>query len=298
MKFVIQLHTGNFSEKDGGLTVLLNIAKSLHEHGQESWVRLPDNSCGYENNRLYTNYFNEPHVDDDTTAIYIDCTTGNPLKARRVVRIITYGSHWYPNYDSNEIIYYHAPFCKNNRPNKTLCMVYLNPITKNLNLPRSGSCYIVKKGVYDPKVREAFSNKVIPAIDLNGKSIEDVVHILNTTKYFFCYDPCCFLIIMALMCGCIVIQHPVTGCNQEEWQYSIGCDFLGRFNGLAYGYDNIDWAEATIADAPDQCMKLINNTEEHIKSFIKDMETGNYGYTPCYKFNDSPYALQFMDRRI
>lgn len=298
MKFVVQLHSQQFSKTDGGLTVLLHIAKSLHEHGQDSWVRLPDNSYGYENNQLYTNYFNESQVDEDTTAIYIDCTIGNPLRAKRVVRFIAYGSHWYPGYDYNEIVYYHAPFCKLHVPTKRLCMAYLNPLAKNLNLPRSGGCCIIKKGIYDPSIRRLIADRRIDAIDLSGKSIEDVIHILNTAKYFYCYDPCCFLVIMALVCGCVVIQHPPTGYNQDEWQHANGYDSVGRLNGVAFGFENLPHAEATVADAPEQCMKLVSRADNDITSFIKDMETGSYTHAPCYKFNESPYAFQFIDRRM
>jgi hypothetical protein len=71
---------------------------------------------------------------------------------------------------------------------------------------------------------------------------------------------------------------------------------LQGINGIAYGYDNLAHAEATIGNAYNDCMKLKKQNEESIDNFIKDMETGNYTFEPCYKFNESPYSLQHLDR--
>lgn len=300
MKFVIYSHAYIYQPTDGGLTVLLTIAKMLNERGHDSKVFLPS-KVGFENNTLYTNYHENYTVDADTIVIYIDCTIGNPMKATRVVRWIGYGSHWYPDYDTNEVVYYHAPFCKEHIPTKRLSIHYIHPAVKNMGLPRTNnSCFIVKKGNYDPSIRAIFSDpnifSKIEGVNIQDiRSIEEVVQIFNTTKYFFCYDPCSFLVIVAVLCGCVVIQHPPNGYIEKEWQYACG---LGEIPGIAYGYENLARAELTISDAPAKCMELLKASEIYMDKFVEDMETSNYTNAPCFKFNESPFSFQFIDRRI
>jgi hypothetical protein len=236
-------------------------------------------------------------MDEERIAIYLDCILGNPLNAKRIVRYITYGSHWYPGYEANEMIYYHLPFCKNNPAKKRLTPTYWPSGIKNLGLPRTNTAtYIVKKGSRYPDVRNTFSNtnnlRQLAAIDIEGQSHEELIKTFNTTKYFYCYDPCCFLVIVAVMCGCIVIQHPVAGCSADEWRYMVEMPK----NGVAYGYSDLARAESTIDLAYEECLKFKRSADESVDNFIKDMETGNYTYEPCYKFNESPYSLQHLDR--
>jgi hypothetical protein len=110
----------------------------------------------------------------------------------------------------------------------------------------------------------------------------------NTTKYFHCYDPCCFLFIMALMCGCVVVQHPVEGYSEEEWRYTIG---IGDLPGIAYGYDKIQKAEETIGEAYAKCVEFLNNMDKTIDRFVHEIETGTYDTKECYRFTESPYSL-------
>ena len=78
----------------------------------------------------------------------------------------------------------------------------------------------------------------------------------------------------------------------------MGYDLVRKLKGLSYGYDNIQEAESTISEAAEQCMSIVSQGDKHIDSFIKDLEIGNVKSEPCYKFNESPYAFQFIDRRI
>jgi hypothetical protein len=294
MKFVVVSHD-TYRKTNGGLTVLLTLAKRLFERGHDTKIYLTRKE-GYEHNTYFARYHTSNTVDDDTIVIYIDIPEGNILNAKRVVRYITYGSHWYPNYTPNEMTYYHAPFCKNNPAKKRLCILYLDPCVKDLGLPRIyPAIHAIKKGIRIPGVRatlghaNAWTTSHGPHID-HDIPLEQMVHVLNQTEAFYCYDPCSFMIIMALLCGAIVVQHPVDGYTEAEWRYTIG---IGDLPGIAYGLENIPRAKATLAEAPEACRKLIAETEMHIDNFLRDMEMGVKG-EPCYKFNDSPYAIQHV----
>lgn len=298
MKFVVVSHDA-YKRTNGGLTCLLTLAKKLYERGHDSKVYLT-NKNGYENNTYFTRYHESNKVDEDTIVIYIDIPIGNILNAKHIVRYITYGSHWYPDYTSKEMTYYHAPFCKNNPAKRILAAHYVDPCVKNLHIPRvHTSCHVLKKGWRLPGVRATLSTQNVwtqnHGFGVNHEiPLEQIVELLNQTKYFFCYDPCSFLVIMALICGCVVVQHPVDGCTEQEWRYMVG---FGDIPGIAYGYDNIPKAEASIAEAPDACIKFIESANRHIDNFIRDMETkSDELYEPCYKFNESPYAIQHLEK--
>jgi len=295
MKFVIATHIG-FWERDGGLNCLIQLAKMLNERGQDVKLRVPPGQEeGYKRNKIYPHYFEGDAVDEDCIVIYIDCTLGNPLKAKKVVRYLTYGSHWYPNYEPNETIYYHAPFCKNNPAKQRLMPIHWPEGLENKGLERTNqACFMTKKGDRYRDVQELFANSQHPyGSDLQYKSHDELIHTFNTTKYFYCFDPCSFLVIMALMCGCVVIQHPFLGLTADEWKYMVGLETL---DGIAYGHENLAHAEATMPNAVSGCLKFKQKSESTVDKFIQDMETGNYTTEPCYRFNDSPYSLQHISK--
>jgi hypothetical protein len=122
-------------------------------------------------------------------------------------------------------------------------------------------------------------------------SQEEYIDVFNTTRFFFCYDPACFLIIMALMCGCIVIQDPMAGYSEEEWlRTCVGS--TERLKGLAYGIGNLPYAMATIHEAPEQCRQLIERNNSSIDTFIQQMKDKTYSTEKCYNFDSSPYSFQ------
>lgn len=292
MKFVV--YTPGAIETSGGHNVLFRLAKLLSERGHDSKIFVNE-----MNGRpiIYTNLARREDVTEDTIVIYPEGIIGNPLGAKRIVRWILYGSTLYSHYQSNEIIYYFLPFAKDNPATKRLTVVHHPEGLVNKGLPRTNiACYVISKGFLYQDVRAIFSSpdhKHANHIDLLGKSHLDIVEIFNTTKYFYCYDPASFLTHMALMCGCIVIQHPLLGCTVDEWKYMVDMKSL---NGIAYGYENITHAENTISLAYLDPIIFKKDHEKSIDTFISDMESGNYTYEPCYPFNDTPYSLQCVLR--
>ena len=94
---------------------------------------------------------------------------------------------------------------------------------------------------------------------------------------------------MALLCGCIVIQDPLDGYTEEEWMYAVGIPT--KLKGLAYGLENLRYAEDTIKDAHDVCIEFITQSDTSIKQFLHDMEHKTYNTDRCYKYSESPYAI-------
>ena len=296
MKFVI--HTPSWDETSGGQNLLWVLGRKLCEKGHDArmWVESMRN---HESNTIYTNYTNQIGFDENTTVIYSEMIVGNPLQAKRIIRWVLYGAHMYDSYEPNEIVYYLAPFCHNHFPKKILQGWYVPP---NLGLPTEPRteeyCFILKKGERNPWPRNRFYANPPAGRDINLiPRHSEIIDVFKKTKYFHCYDPACFLIVMALMCGCIVIQHPyVEGQTREQWEHAAYYGVVGKIKGLAYGIEDLPYAEATIHEAPDHCKKFLEFSESTVDQFAHDMETGNYTTEPCYRFNDSPYSYQHVYR--
>jgi hypothetical protein len=307
MNFIVYLHVA-ISPIDGGTTVQLNLAKALNDRGVPTKILSP---FGNVENAICNNFASTSDVNDDTVVIYCEGIEGNPLNAKKVVRWILYGA-WNSNiqkFSNDEIIYYFWPFCKLNNPINKLSFIYLNPGAYNKGLYRyRESCYIMKKGRYYSKnctgtrifgqlkkptlVRSLRSIKANDSYEIEYlKSQEEYIEVFNTTKYFFCYDPACFLVTIALMCGCIVIQDPMAGYTEMEWIHTV-TGFKERIKGVAYGIDNLPYAIATIHEAPAQNKQMIESSNSSIDTFIQQIKDNTYSTDKCYDFHSSPYSFQ------
>lgn len=290
---------------NGGVVVQLNLAKALQNKGIPTRLVSPH---GNEPNRIYNNFGTITDIDENTIVIYCEGVDGNPLQGRNVVRWILYGApnKITSNFSDSDIICYFLPFCKLNVSKNRLTNVYLNENAYNKGYPRiRESCFTIKKGFYytkninNTRLFGQFRRKsLIRSMNLNTslyidnlKTQEEYIEIFNTTKFFFCYDPACFLTFIALMCGCIVIQDPMAGYSEEEWLRTC-TGSTERMKGLAYGIENLHYALATIHEAPEQCRKNIETLNASIDTFIQQLKDKTYSIEKCYDFDASPYSFQ------
>jgi len=315
MNFIVVIHMPH-SSSNGGTTCEFEMARRIAEHGYETKVYYPFDS-GSVVSGIYDKFATLEDVNDDTVAIYCAHRIEdnlNPLNAKRVVRWVAFGlqKELYNEFKDSDIIYYHAPFCKNNIASNRLFSCFLSPEVKNRYERRSiDLCYTIKKGILMAKNRYRIEKNVFPHtffstgpisflrrqtepmfLDGHKLALDDAVSIFNKSKYFFCYDPCCFLVIVALLCGCIVIQDPVDGYTEEEWMHAVGIP--KKLNGFAYGLENIKWAQKTIGGAYGPCMEYVAQSDTSIKKFVHEMETGTYNKEPCYKYEETYAPMTFL----
>ena len=303
------------SSSNGGTTCEFEMARRIAEHGYETKVYYPYDPIV---SGIYDNYATLEDVNDQTIAIYIGSVGGiNPLKAKQVIRWIAYGTHEkaYKFFSETDIIYYHAPFCKNNESSQRLMSLRLPPGLYNQYRVRDiDVCWILKKGavycknyfrektrtfphnILFPKSKLSFLKNNPHILEICGYNQLDDISAFHRSKFFFCYDPCCFLIIIALLCGCIVVQDPVDGYTEEEWMYAMGIPT--RLKGFAYGIENIEYAKSTIVDAYGTCMEFISQSDKSIKKFLHEMETKTYSKEKCYEYDESLYSLMHFPPKI
>jgi hypothetical protein len=125
-------------------------------------------------------------------------------------------------------------------------------------------------------------------------NLEKSIDIFNRSEYFFSYDPCTFLVVIALLCGCIVVQYPVEGYTEEQWMHTVGVPT--KLKGFAYGIENIGYAQSTIGDAYGPCMDAVEYSNKSIKKFLHEIQTKTYNTDRCYEYDESPFSMMFKSR--
>lgn len=102
--------------------------------------------------------------------------------------------------------------------------------------PRSGSCYLVRKGAGRPLVHD-----LAGSIKIDGLPHDEVNRIFNEREIFYSYDEMSSYSQFAAICGCTSVVIPRHFKDQAEFVASYP---LSRY-GVAYGEENIPHALAT-----------------------------------------------------
>ena len=181
---------------------------------------------------------------EQAIVVYPETRSGNPLQSPRVVRWLLHKPGFF-GVDAKigpheEIFYFQPAYAEGLEgiPNdRSLTMGYFNKdIYKNLGLPRSGACRMIRKG----KNTKHLIPKTDNAILLDGKSHTEVAHIFSTTEIFYCHDPYTTYVYYAVLCGCVPVVIPQLGLSSTEWRSGMDLKY-----GIAYGEEEIDWARET-----------------------------------------------------
>jgi len=290
-KSILVMHVCD-NELSGGCTVLIYICKLLKEKNMD--VKLYSEYP--VNNNIFVEYTNTFDI-ENTIVIYPEGTRGNPLNAKYVVRWILAEMGKNASYETtlswnkNDLCYYFLSEKKiKDSPEKIgsiykfLTTFYLKPNTfiNYHNTDRKGYCHTFRKSHYHKNLQPFHPND---SVDINGKAnrYEDLVVIFNTYKYFICYDPACFLVFLAGLCGCIPILHKVENVTKEQYFTGNGDTNslfytyyqtypYTNYPGVAYGIEDLEFATKTIDLLPDLLTKQIEYmTNICVDSFIEDM---------------------------
>ena len=280
-----------FTENSGGIMVLYELAKTLKALGCS--VKLY--SSEKNNNPIFNDFYDSEILPDDlgdtTVVIYPEIIEGNPLRAKRVIRwlLCKVGIHtnkdiiksWSPS----DIIYFYSPFTVElNYTSIPYMYVYYNdPLIHNdPNITRLNdlSCYTLRKA-------KKFARKMNTTIhfihepnsirinrDFNHKMQQ-----LYFSKYarFYCYDHYTGLILNAIKCGCIAIVPKMENVSEMDFLKSGAIGYVGtRVPGLAYGVDEIPWAESSKGDIHNYLDKLVANGIDSVKNMVAQFAFTKY----------------------
>lgn len=304
-KTVIIFWPHGYNEEVGGIMVLHYIGKLLKEKNVN--VKMYSNAGP---NELFSDFTNE--VDNENSiVIYPEGDNGNPLNAKYVVRWIlaelgkVANKNIFESWGKNDLVYYYLSEKKiKDSPEKYdsiykfLTTIYLKPNTfVNYNRQRNGYCHIFKKchihknGIQHFHPQNSFELR-------HFSNYEELVNIFNNYEYFICYDPACFLVFLAGLCGCIPILHKVDGISKEQWftgkgdtnscfyEYYLNHPYT-NYPGVAYGIEDLEYARSTIHLLPELLNKQIEYTNnksvdrlindlKHFENNVNTIETNYY----------------------
>ena len=294
---IIYTHMPLFSMVDGGTLVQYNLGKILDEELNQV-VRIYSPSGIEAENPVFNKFYRPTDfpIDENTVVIYCEGTIGNPLGAKHVVRwMLSVLGQNVPHshldtWARNELVYHF-----NFEPRffeyperkgvfyKMLSCIYINPEIKQTNFGiREGSCFAIRKAHHIHKSKPIQIIHDDGSHQLTGYETQSqCIEIFNTYKYFYCYDSNTFLTFMAAMCGCISIVYPVEGLSKSEWvkttaakDYlnSVGGDETETLYGVAYGLEEIPFAESTLHLAKKQWVEIVNFGKENtVVPFVRDI---------------------------
>jgi len=290
---LIYTHMSHFDIKDGGTVAQYNFAKLLEKMGQT--VRIYSPTGILIQNEIFNKYYdNDFPIDDDCVVIYSEGTQGNPLNAKNVVRwmLSELGKNvpceWLYGWGKNELVYYFNSETKfESSPEKIgvvyklLSCIYVNPRIENYNFPnRNGVCYTIRKSNWHKNGVSFFHFS--DSFEITREHTQDeCIDFFNKYQYFISYDPCSFLTIMAAMCGCVSVVHPVQGLTKQQWiQTTVVGEYvkskgINNLYGIVYGNDQSEYhyAFSTLHLVKEQWNDILNFCKEKkIIPFINDIQ--------------------------
>jgi len=191
----------------------------------------------------------------------------------------------FKTWGKNDLVYYYNSELKfNNFPEKIgsiyklLTTIYINPSIKKYNFDeRNGYCYTLRKLHIHKNI-----NYIHPSDSFEitrNHTQDDYIEIFNKYKYFICYDPLTFLIIIASLCGCIPIVYPIKDISKKEWIQTTGLNEYFKqknnysFYGIAYGDspEELEFAKNTINLVEEQWNDIKKYEQKFVDNFINDM---------------------------
>lgn len=222
---------------------------------------------------------------DDHVIIYSEGVYGNPLNANHVVRWLLHQPGY--NYDltcfgSRELIFtyseaysqrFELPFSRIAQTRLYIPYENLAHYTEDGALPydqRTEVAYCLRKGRDKARVHDHAG-----AILIDGLSHPEIAEIFRRVKTFISYDTKTAYSVFAAMCGADSVVIPDPGVSLEMWEPQERYRY-----GLAYGFENLGWAQKTrplmIASMKDDVTKTV----ERIHSFVDEVN----GYFPAPPF--------------
>lgn len=210
-----------------------------------------------------------------TISIYTQLTWGNPFNTTHNCRWILndYDEAQWKTFGENDFIYNFGTFKipNNVTQSKLTILDYKTDVYFNLNLDRKGFCYIIHKFTPDwgYSFLENFGAKNLSNLMFEGK-FEELCREFNKHEYMITFDYKSYITTAAALCGCkVVILNP--NRNVTPLQFRIENPL--QMCGVAYGWDDLAWAEKTVSLVKDNLTQLTMNDKKSFQNFLNFWES-------------------------
>jgi len=261
----------------GGEAYLWPCTKPLLERHRpiRSLLRLIKYYLFHGTKKYRTNeHFDTPIADKSklqhAIVVYPEVIRGNPLNADKVVRWFMHKPGFLRSgvtYGQNDLYFYFNDSFNDRRlnlhPGHKLHVTYvMDHIYRQFNFgERSGTCYMLRKGK-DRRIVHDLEDSVL----VDGLSHEEMAKVFNSVKTYISYDTYTYYSVYAAMCGCLSIVVPEEGVSKKDW---FGSD--GPY-GVAYGFDDVDWAVQTQHLALKQQKETERKANAQVADFLRTCE--------------------------
>jgi hypothetical protein len=150
--------------------------------------------------------------------------------------------------------------------NKLTVLDYHFDLYKNQNRDRNGKyCHLFLKNTPLDALSKIEHLNSFDISDYKSKgTFEYLLHIFNEYEYFLTFDDKTFHTVAAAMCGCKSIILNEKDISPEEYRKN---NPIQKY-GVAYGFEDLDWAEKTIDLVSDNIQKLIDSDNKSIDEFV------------------------------
>lgn len=254
--------------KRGNYVYIFNTPKYYHENIKVIPTEAYSDNDGWSSKYVWEGISYNP---EKTVSIYTQLTWGNPLNTIHNTRWILHDcseEHW-NTFGENDYVCNFGTFKIPNHNNKNILTTfdYRMDEFRNLNNPdRKGFAHIIHKNTPEWGLNfiENFGSKEIP--HFNGRQeFENLNDEFNKYEYLLTFDDKSYYTTLAALCGCkVIILNPDK--NKTPFQYRIENPI--QMCGVAYGFDDIEWANKTIDMVRYNLTQLEINDNKTIDSFI------------------------------
>ncbi len=215
-------------------------------------------------------------ISDDWVVIYSEGVADNPLRASNVVRWLLHQpgyNYGYTAFGNSELIVaYSESYLRNFQlPLSKIAntRLYIPPVNLyyylNENpLPyskRNGVAYCLRKGRDKQLVHDASSSILV-----DGFTHEEMAEVFKTVKTFISYDSKTAISVFAALAGADSIVIPDPGVDMLSWEPEERYRY-----GVAYGFENIEWARKTRPLLLKTIQDDVAQTEKIIHSFVEEV---------------------------
>ncbi|MEA5578500.1 methyltransferase type 11 [Anabaena sp. UHCC 0451] len=273
-----------FQSNIGGVVALYSLAYTIDKSGFD--CKIFDRDGFKLSNSIFEKYAHKEDINENTVVVYPEVIVGNPLKAKYVVRWIlcelgiNCPQDIYTSWGKDDFVYHYCTYNleKDIKNYNIIAPLYINPALKNHGQSRNGYCHIIRKGHKFHKNLQYVHPQDSLFLD-DHLSQEILIEIFNIKEYLISYDPYSYINFIAAMCGCIPIIIPIADSTKQEWLRSSTLSIIlekyeeYELKGIAYGFNEVEYARNTLPEARYQQEISIKYGEETIQRFVNDMIT-------------------------
>jgi hypothetical protein len=254
-----------YTNASGGIIALHLLAHELTQMGLRVLVAAPTKNPAWNYELLTTQTWDK----DNTVVLYPEIINGNPLKGKHVVRWLLNtpgvcgGNGDYPSTDLIFTYWDYFQYHPRDRVVGELRMFTAEfDIFFNRNIPRSGQCFAVHKGV--SKLQQKVQHQP-DATNVETMEKQQRSEVFNNKELFVCYDHVTHFALQAALCGCPTVVIPDGKSSSEEWHSK-----LPAFKyGIAYGFEELAWARETLPLVKSHIESLMKENILLVQKFVE-----------------------------